>query len=275
MIAFLENLSYIERLFVLLSISLIVWNIEVLYAFRPISDKSKHLFENIKFIALGIPAQLAMGSILNLSLEFNDKSLFGLIEWFSIKNNWINLIVSFLLLDFFEYIYHIFMHKFRPFWVFHLVHHSEQKLDISSILREHPIETIIRLSFTTLWVLITGVHFWMYVVRQLIQVISNLLAHGNFRLTSNADKIVSLLFVTPNMHHVHHHFKLPHTDSNYGDVLSIWDRLFGTYKKINTNHLVFGIDTEMCANKIYDFKTIIMLPFKHLNSKPETINTNE
>jgi sterol desaturase/sphingolipid hydroxylase (fatty acid hydroxylase superfamily) len=91
----------------------------------------------------------------------------------------------------------------------------------------------------------------------------------NYHLPVKADKIIGLVFITPNLHHVHHHYKQPYTDSNYGDVLSIWDRLFGTFKKLSAESIVFGVDTYMKHEDIGKFKLLAKLPFgKYRKSNP-------
>ena len=59
----------------------------------------------------------------------------------------------------------------------------------------------------------------------------------------------------------HHHYKQPYTDCNYGDVLSIWDRIFGTFKKLPAEDLVFGVDTYMQKEDTKNFKSLVLIPF--------------
>ena len=153
------------------------------------------------------------------------------------------------------------MHKVNGLWAFHSVHHSDNVVDVSTTLREHPGENIIRLSFTLLWVLLSGAVFWTLILRQIIQVFTTLFAHINYELPNKVDSLLGLVFITPNLHHVHHHYQKPYTDSNYGDVLSIWDRMFGTFKKLNSKELVYGLDTCMDKKENNNFKSLIKIPF--------------
>ncbi|MGN6515987.1 MAG: sterol desaturase family protein, partial [Rhizomicrobium sp.] len=77
--------------------------------------------------------------------------------------------------------------------------------------------------------------------------------HTRFRLPPWAQGIVGRLFVTSNLHHAHHHFQLPGTDCNYGDVFSVWDRLFGTYRDLDAVPIVFGLDTHLEASDLEIF----------------------
>lgn len=83
----------------------------------------------------------------------------------------------------------------------------------------------------------------------------------NYQLPQKMDKILGLIFITPNLHHVHHHFVQPYTDTNYGDVLSIWDRMFGTFQRLPAGSLVFGVDTYMDQKDIGKFVSVFKIPF--------------
>ena len=145
--------------------------------------------------------------------------------------------------------------------MFHVVHHSDNVVDVSTTLREHPGENFIRLCFTLLWVFLTGAFFWALLLRQIIQTITTLFAHMHYRLPQKLNNFISLIFITPNLHQVHHHYQRPYTDSNYGDVLSIWDRMFGTFKKQPDEALIFGVDNYMQASEHSNFKKLIKIPF--------------
>ncbi|MFL5731508.1 MAG: sterol desaturase family protein, partial [Cytophagaceae bacterium] len=149
----------------------------------------------------------------------------------------------------------------KRLWMFHVVHHSDTVVDVSTTLREHPGENFIRLSFTLLWVFLTGSLLWIFLLRQTIQVFTTLFAHMNYELPPKADRWIGFLFITPNLHHVHHHYQQPFTDRNYGDVLSIWDRLFGTFQKLPAEPLVFGVDTYMNAEDTRKFRSVFIIPF--------------
>ena len=154
------------------------------------------------------------------------------------------------------------MHKTPLFWKFHQVHHSDMDVDISTTLREHPGETFIRVTYFILVVFIIGASPWVLIIKQFIQSFSNLVSHSKIVFPRKVNNIVSLIFVTPNTHRVHHHFELPHTDSNFGDTLAIWDRLFSTFSNLNQSNIKCGLDTHMDSNENLDFKNLLARPFK-------------
>lgn len=264
------------QLWVFILLFVFIWNIENLTGVLFNYKKWKHAFSNAPFIVTSIPGQLLLGLAFIKTIEWTTQHQFGILYLLPKNANpvWV-FIASFILLDLGEYGYHVVMHKVKRLWMFHAVHHSDNVVDVSTTLREHPGENIVRLSFTLLWVFVTGTAFWMLMLRQIIQAITTLFAHMNYRFSDNTDKLISLLFITPNLHQVHHHYKQPYTDCNYGDVLSIWDRMFGTLKRLPAEQLVFGVDTYMAKNETRNFYSLVKLPFsKYRKIKSDEENTN-
>lgn len=264
------------QLFLFAGLFFISWNIEniagVLFNYR----KWKHAFINAPFILGNIPGQLLLGLAFVKIIEWTTQHQFGLLYHFSVfnKNAFLLFVTSFIFLDFGEYVYHVIMHKVKRLWMFHIVHHSDRIVDVSTTLREHPGENFIRLSFTLLWVFISGVAFWVLIVRQIIQVFTTLFAHMNYRLPERVDSVIGLIIITPNLHQVHHHYKQPYTDCNYGDVFSIWDRLFGTFKRMPAEDLIFGVDTYMKKEDIGNFGSLVKIPFGKYRKKDKTEANN-
>ncbi len=261
LIDFITHSSQQIQLILFVGILFICWNIENIAALSLGYKKWKHAFLNVPFILTNIPGQFFLGIAFIKIIQWTGARHFGFNYLMNQKNNFLLFAVSFLLLDFGEYVYHVIMHKVKRLWMFHIVHHSDSVVDVSTTLREHPGENIIRLSFTLLWVFLSGTLFWVLVLRQIIQVITTLFAHMNYQLPQKIDKLLGLILITPNLHHVHHHYKQPYTDTNYGDVLSIWDRLFGTFQRLPATSLVFGVDTYMDNEDIGKFKKIFKIPF--------------
>src|SRR5437762_13921903 len=107
--------------------------------------------------------------------------------------------------------------------------HSATHLDISTRLRSHPL--VFAALFLTMVPLAIafGLDRWALAAYEIVESITNLLSHANLRLPEPLDRALRWLLVTPNMHCLHHSSHLPETDSNYSQVFSLWDRLFGTY----------------------------------------------
>lgn len=260
------------QLVLFVSLFFISWNIENITGIIFNYKKWTHAFSNAPFIFINIPGQLLLGLAFTVTIKWTTQHQFGFLYHIpSGKNSFLLFVLAFIFLDFGEYVYHIIMHKVKRLWMFHIVHHSDSIVDVSTTLREHPGENFIRLSFTLLWVFISGTVFWVLMLRQMIQVFTTLFAHINYRLPEKLDTLIGLIFITPNLHQVHHHYKQPYTDCNYGDVLSIWDRLFGTFKKLSAEDLIFGVDTYMEKEDTGSLKSLVAIPFgKYRPSKIAT-----
>lgn len=248
---------------ILLAVCLVIFgNIELLFSYKISNNKIKHILNNMLFMLPAAPIQFVIGLLVVITIKYTSTHHLGILNNLPFETNYLSsFIIGFILLDFFEYVYHVVMHKVKRLWMFHLVHHSDRELTVSTTLREHPIETGLRLLFLVVWVFISGISFWALLFRQFIQIASNVFVHANFRINEKMDKVVATLFVTPNMHQVHHHFEQPFTDKNYGDVLSIWDRFFGTYKTANASELEFGVDTYFDRKENANFVRLLKIPF--------------
>lgn len=127
------------------------------------------------------------------------------------------------------YLVHVLLHKIRLLWRMHRIHHSDTHLDVTTTLRSHPLEFVLQFLIMVPVAAAFGLAPWALAAYELLEAFVNLAAHANLRLPDRLDRALRWLFVTPNMHCLHHSSHQPETDSNYGQVFSVWDRLFGTY----------------------------------------------
>lgn len=128
-----------------------------------------------------------------------------------------------------SYTLHVVMHKVPWFWRLHRVHHLDTTLDLSTGLRHHPLEYPLTL-FTDISVAIVfGLTPWALIVYGTVDGLFSFYGHANIKLPSRLDHALRYLVVTPRIHAVHHSSYQPETDSNYGSIFTIWDRVFGTY----------------------------------------------
>lgn len=143
---------------------------------------------------------------------------------------WLAFAASLIVLDLAIYAQHVAFHKVPLLWRLHRVHHTDVALDATTALRFHPLEIVVSMVFKIALVLALGAPALAVIV---FEVVLNALAmfnHANGSLPLAVDRIVRRLVVTPDMHRVHHSIHRLETDSNYGFNLSVWDRLFGTYR---------------------------------------------
>jgi sterol desaturase/sphingolipid hydroxylase (fatty acid hydroxylase superfamily) len=258
----LDHASSTVEALVFAGVLILCWNIEALAGLTTNYKKWRHAFLNSSFIFTNMPLQFLLGLAFIQAIRWTSLHSFGILFYLPSHHPYLYFIISFCLLDLGEYVYHLLMHKIRRLWMFHMVHHTDLVVDVSTTLREHPGENLIRNCFTLLWVFISGISFPALLIRQLIQVISNIFSHINYRLPQKLDNIVGLAFITPNLHHVHHHYLQPYTDTNYGDVLSIWDHLFGTFSRLPSDRVTFGVEHYMEEEKNAQIGSLIRMPFR-------------
>ena len=169
-------------------------------------------------------------------------SEFGLLHLFEAPV-WVELLIAIAILDLIaQYFVHYCLHKVPAMWRLHLVHHSDKNVDATTGTRHHPFDFIIRETFALIAVIITGMPISFYLFYRILSVAFTYFTHANIALPLWLDKGLSYVIVTPNMHKFHHHYQLPWTDSNYGNMLSVWDRLFGTFVYGDTADITYGVD---------------------------------
>jgi sterol desaturase/sphingolipid hydroxylase (fatty acid hydroxylase superfamily) len=139
--------------------------------------------------------------------------------------------LGFLLLDVFDYGFHRLIHRVRWLWLIHAVHHSDTRLDATTGVRFHPAEVTIQVVLKTGLLLTLGIPLWVEGARAVFVNPANLLQHANVAFPDWVERWFSWLLVTPAMHRIHHSPEMLENNSNYGAILSIWDRIFGTYRR--------------------------------------------
>jgi sterol desaturase/sphingolipid hydroxylase (fatty acid hydroxylase superfamily) len=173
------------------------------------------------------------------------------------------ILTSFLVLDFFGgWLVHLAQHKTAPLWRFHVIHHSDNNVDVTTGLRHHPIESVLRGVFFLAGVLVAGAPMYAVMIFQTGLVLATQFTHANINLPRKLDTALSYFFVSPNMHKVHHHWQQPYTDSNYGAVLAIWDRMFGTFLKLEPQSIRYGLDRYYPNEQDENFSQLLAAPFK-------------
>lgn len=226
-------------------ILLTTWVAERATGAQTTATKLKHTGFNAMFMSGALPAQLLMMTVCAAAAHWVTVNHFGLLYLLPHADSpWLKYGLMFLALDFLDFVYHFIAHRTGIIWRLHLVHHTDEAVDVSTTFREHPGETVVRILFLTLWVVICGASLQVLILRQTFQTVSNVLQHTTFRFPPGPARVIGWLFITPNLHHTHHHFQRPGTNCNYGDVFSVWDRLFGTFVDLSHEETVFGLDTH-------------------------------
>ena len=175
----------------------------------------------------------------------------------------VQIIAGIVILDFSAgYIAHRALHLFPILWRFHQVHHSDDFVDVTTTYRTHPVETVWRFLFVIVPVWMIGIPALAVVIQRLVSAANGIFEHGNIRLWSPVDRVLSRIWVTPNIHKIHHSRELSQTNSNYGNVLTIYDRIFGTFTPSDRAlSVVYGL-ADVDPTRVGSFGALLSVPFE-------------
>jgi sterol desaturase/sphingolipid hydroxylase (fatty acid hydroxylase superfamily) len=149
-----------------------------------------------------------------------------------------NLVLVFLLFDIWMYFWHMANHRIGFFWRFHRAHHSDTEMDTTTALRFHPGELVLSTFFRMPVVILIGMSFTQLVLFEVLLNVSTLFHHSNLAVPEKWDRMLRTVIVTPNMHRVHHSVELSETNSNFTSLLSVWDRLFRSFRTRKDTHTI-------------------------------------
>ena len=185
---------------------------------------------------------------------------FGL-NYLFILPGWSTSIFSFLLLDYSNYVWHILLHKLPFMWRFHLVHHTDLDLDVTTAFRFHFGEMIGSVFFRGAAVLVIGASPVMVLIYEIAFEAATQFHHSNTKLPFKLEKRLNIWMVTPRMHGIHHSMIKNETDSNYSTIFSLWDRIHRTIRlNIHQNEIVTGVPSYSNAHELTFWK-LLKLPF--------------
>ncbi|WP_242132795.1 sterol desaturase family protein [Aestuariivivens marinum] len=261
---YFETIPRHHRVILIVSGLTLFWIIEGLIPlFKFNYRKWRHAIPNLFFNITLILVNLPLAFILLQTADWVKDNHFGIINWSPEMPLWLYSIVGLVLMDFFgAYLPHYIEHKVKPLWMVHLVHHTDDKVDTTTANRHHPIESIIRFFFTVFGVFVVGVPIGLVFLYQSLSVLATQFSHANIKLPKRIDNAISYVLVSPDMHKVHHHYRMPYTDSNYGNIFSIWDRLLGTYMKLDTKDIIYGVDVFLDEKQNSNIKDLLIQPFQ-------------
>lgn len=263
-IQYFEDIPSHHRALILAGGLTIFWLIEgavPLFKFK--YNKWKHAIPNLLFTLTTIVINFALATFLLKTAEWTVANDFGIINWLPEMPLWLYVTIGILLMDFIgAYLAHYVEHKVKPLWMVHLVHHTDHKVDTTTANRHHPLESLIRYTFTLAGVFIIGAPMGIVMLYQSMSLVATQFSHANIKLPKSVDKAISYILISPDMHKIHHHYVLPYTDSNYGNIFSIWDRLLGTYMYMDREDLVYGVDVFPDEEKNGKLVELLKQPFQ-------------
>jgi len=204
------------------------------------------------------------------ALTLRPAGLMAQLQW----PTWLQIVTGIVILDFsVGYISHRTMHMWPAMWRFHQVHHSDDFVDVTTTYRTHPVETIWRFAFAIVPIWMLGLPAQAVVIQRILQATNGVIEHGNIRLWAPLDRVLSLVWVTPNVHKIHHSREISETNSNYANLLTIYDRLLGTYTPAERAHsVVYGLE-HAAPLATGSYPTLLALPFRVADRTSEDPDT--
>lgn len=260
---YFETIPSHHRSLILVGGITLFWSIENgLPLFKLDYKKWQHAVPNLFFTLTTVAINFLLAFILFKASYWVTNSGFGVLNWIGNLGLGLKIFLGLCLLDLFgAYLPHWIEHKVHWLWKVHIVHHSDPHVDTTTANRHHPLESVVRFIFTLIGVIIVGAPIGIIMLYQSTSIVATQFNHANISLNPKLDKILSFFIVSPNMHKVHHHFKMPYTDTNYGNIFSIWDRVFGTFSYLSPNAISYGIDVFPDSEKNIKIWELIKQPF--------------
>ena len=175
----------------------------------------------------------------------------------------VGLVVTLIGLDFVNYSQHYLLHRIPVLWRLHRTHHSDAEYDFTTGLRFHPVETIFTTSLQFGAIFLLGAAPLAVFTVQIVFLAISFIEHGNLRIPAGLDRLVRLVVVTPDMHRIHHSQAAGESQSNFSNLFSWWDRLFGTYLQAPAaghEGIVFGLP-EFTERKHATLPWMLAQPF--------------
>ena len=190
-----------------------------------------------------IPAMVWL-AIQNEGIHFGLNYLYALPEW-------LEGCITFVILDYSNYVWHTLNHQLTFLWRFHLVHHTDLDLDVTTATRFHFGELIGSLFFRGAFVILTGATPLVVLIYEICFEAANLFHHSNTKLPLHFEKILNIMFVTPRMHGIHHSAIKSEAFSNYSVIFSFWDRIHRTIKlNVHQDAIVIGVPAYENKNEL-------------------------
>lgn len=221
----------------------VLWTVESVAPMFPGRRRRwSHGFANLALAAVnGVVAYLFAAAVLDVT-EWSRTSQVGLLHRRALPG-WLHGLLAMLLFDAWQYWWHRLNHRVGFLWRFHAVHHADAELDVTSGVRFHTVEIALSFGARLVVLPLIGMTVVELLLYEAIALPIILFHHGNLAVPGPVDAALRPFIVTPWMHYVHHSRLQPETDSNYASLLSVWDRLFGSFRlRARPDEIALGLD---------------------------------
>jgi sterol desaturase/sphingolipid hydroxylase (fatty acid hydroxylase superfamily) len=216
---------------------------------------------NLTLIAVNLAVGLLLNGVLLAAALWTAERGWGLFQLLGVTGI-AAAFATILVLDFATYGAHVALHKAPWLWRVHLVHHVDVSVDATTSYRHHPIEPLFRWVITTIVAVCLGAPIGALALYRSLSALNAILEHANIRVPRWLDRSLVWFWVTPDMHKMHHSRRRTQTDSNYANLFSFYDRLFGTFtSSALAREVRYGID-GFDTDDEQALPALLRLPFK-------------
>jgi sterol desaturase/sphingolipid hydroxylase (fatty acid hydroxylase superfamily) len=239
--------------------------VAVIEALVPLHPRGRwtrlHVWPNLALTLVAFATNAVFNGALVSALIWLEPRGVGLLHWLSLPPP-ATVGLALIGLDLSFYATHVAMHASPTLWRFHCVHHADPAVDVTTTIRQHPGESVIRYPSLAVSAIALGVTPAAFALYRVASVLIGLLEHANIRVPRQLDGALSLVFVTPNTHKVHHSRFERETNTNYGNLTSLFDRLFLTFvpssRGMNVTYGLAGLDDP----RTQSVRGLLALPFR-------------
>lgn len=174
----------------------------------------------------------------------------------AVAGPWVAVAIGLAGIDLYSYAAHRLFHT-GPLWRLHAMHHADLRVDASTTLRHHPFETVGAAVLGGVLFTMLGLPPWLLALYGAVALPWEMAQHTELTWPGWLDRLLAPVLMTGGLHRVHHSADARHYGSNFGVVLSVWDRLFGTYRRRGLEPLAYGIGVAGAARPL----AALTLPF--------------
>ena len=179
---------------------------------------------------------------------------------------WLALPLGVVGLDAISYFWHRANHRVGWLWRFHRVHHADRAFQTTTAVRFHPGELLLALPLRLAGIAAIGISPVGVLAFELLFGAMNLLEHGNFDLPERRERSVARLLITPALHRLHHARSAADLNSNFGTILSLWDRALGTWRESDRGRQVATGLPGAAGEREMRLGEALAAPFRHVSA---------
>lgn len=227
--------------------------LELRWPAAPLTPQPRNrIATNVALSVLSLAAQIAAGGLLLSLVAWADRSGIGLLPLLGVSG-WARVALGVVLLSLVSYWIHRWSHGVPWLWRLHRVHHADTHLDLSSALRHHPAEAMVVALATAAGATLGGTGPTAIMLYGTLVLLLAFIQHADLALPARGFGWLPWLIVTPAVHRQHHSPVRRLTDSNYGEVLTVWDRIFATWSGARApgeGQIGLGDDSDSTAHML-------------------------